>query len=147
MGNGPEEMRERKGLEAGTAAAGDAELIALEAELRGTLRQALLLPAGFAERVLQAAAVERAALRATVGQRRVVAFPGRLRERWRLVAGGAIAAGMLAGVFATEQVHQRRERERTEAAARQLETAMRVTSRALDQTRAQLARAGLRLEE
>ena len=57
---------------------------------------------------------------------------------------GALAAVMLVGVFGVEQVHVRHERERAEA-TQQFETAMRVTDHALDQTRAQLQRAGIKL--
>jgi hypothetical protein len=58
---------------------------------------------------------------------------------------GALAAVLLVGVFGVEQVHVRHERERAQA-TQQFETAMRVTDHALDQTRAQLQRAGIRLQ-
>jgi hypothetical protein len=57
--------------------------------------------------------------------------------------GGALAAVMLVGVFGVEQVHVRHVR--TAEATQQFETAMRVTDHALDQTRAQLKRSGIKL--
>ena len=59
--------------------------------------------------------------------------------------GGALAAVLVVGVFGVEQVHVRHEREQAAQATQQFETAMRVTDHALDQTRAQLQRAGIRL--
>jgi hypothetical protein len=44
-----------------------------------------------------------------------------------------------------EQVHVRHEREQAALATQQFETAMRVTDHALDQTRNQLQRAGIKL--
>jgi len=58
---------------------------------------------------------------------------------------GALAAVMVVGVFGVEQVHVRHEREQAAVATQQFETAMRVTDHALDQTRAQLQRAGIKL--
>jgi hypothetical protein len=55
---------------------------------------------------------------------------------------GALAAVLVVGVFGVEQVHERRERA---VATQQFVTAMRVTDHALDQTRAQLKRSGIRL--
>lgn len=65
---------------------------------------------------------------------------------------GALAAMLLLGVLAGEQVHVRRQHERAEVAQQQLaqqqfETAVRVTDQALDQTRRQLASVGLRFAE
>jgi hypothetical protein len=57
---------------------------------------------------------------------------------------GALAAVLVLGVFAGEQVHERRQQARAE---QQFETAMRVTDHALDHTRAQLERVGLKLGE
>jgi len=57
-------------------------------------------------------------------------------------AAGAVAALLVMGIFAGEQVHQRTQERKAE---HQFETAMRVTDHALDQTRASLERAGLRL--
>jgi hypothetical protein len=59
--------------------------------------------------------------------------------------GGAIAAVLVLGVFGAEQVHVRREREKAEMATQQFEAAVLVTDQALQQTREQLARAGLKL--
>ena len=128
MNNGPERINEPEGMDAG-----DSELKGLEAELARSLRR-LELPLGFADRVLAAAAAT------TPGPRRVLPF-----RLWRPVAGGALAASLLAGAFGAEAVHRRHARERAEAAAEQLQTAMRVTNHALDETRAQLARAGFRM--
>ena len=64
--------------------------------------------------------------------------------------GSALAAMLLLGVLAGEQVHGHYEREqsaRQQIAQQQFETAVRVTDRALDQTRQQLATAGLRFAE
>jgi hypothetical protein len=59
-------------------------------------------------------------------------------------AAGALAAVLVLGVFAGEQAHERRRQAKAE---QQFETAMRVTDHALDQTRAQLERVGLKLGE
>jgi len=56
--------------------------------------------------------------------------------------GSAIAAVLVLGCFVAERVHV--ERQKAELAQQQFETAMRVTDHALDQTRVQLERAGLR---
>ena len=60
--------------------------------------------------------------------------------------GGAIAAALLLGAFGAEQVHVRREREKSEIATRQFEAATRIEDQALQKTREQLARAGVSLE-
>jgi hypothetical protein len=59
--------------------------------------------------------------------------------------GAGLAAVMVVGVFGVEQVHVRHEREQAALATQQFETAMRVTDHALDQTRNQLQRAGIKL--
>jgi hypothetical protein len=68
------------------------------------------------------------------------------KHRWAFFLpvppAGALAALLVLGVFAGEQVHERRQQAKAE---QQFETAMRVTDHALDQTRAQLQRAGLKL--
>ena len=58
--------------------------------------------------------------------------------------GAAMAAMLLVCVFIAQQVHVRHEREQA-AVQRQFEEGMRVTDRALDQTREKLERAGLKL--
>ena len=110
---------------------------ALERVLAQTLRQPLRLPGGFAERV--AAAAEGKPARQ--GGR---TLPFALRWRtWQLVGGSAIAAALVAGVFAVEGVHGYRERTRRQAVAtEQFETATRITDQALAHTREQLERAG-----
>ena len=60
-------------------------------------------------------------------------------------ASGVLAAMLLLGAWAGEQVHARHQRQQARIAQQQFETALRVTDQALDQTRRQLARAGLRL--
>jgi hypothetical protein len=57
---------------------------------------------------------------------------------------GAVAALLAVGVFAGEQVHRHHQQE---LADRQFDTAVRITGHALDQTRAQLLRAGVQLPE
>jgi hypothetical protein len=59
-------------------------------------------------------------------------------------AAGAVTAVLVLGFFAGEQVHERRQQARAE---QQFETAMRVTDHALDHTREQLERVGVRLGE
>jgi hypothetical protein len=59
--------------------------------------------------------------------------------------GGVLAAMLVLGVFAGEQAHARHER--AEAAQQQFETSVRITDRALDQAREQLARAGVLQDE
>jgi hypothetical protein len=63
--------------------------------------------------------------------------------RLRVWSGGAIAAALVAGVFAGQQVHERRERQKAELAEQQFETAMRITDQTLDQVRLQLQQAGV----
>jgi hypothetical protein len=61
-------------------------------------------------------------------------------------ATGAIAAGLIVGAMAVGDVHVRHERQRAEA-QRQFETATRITDRALERAREQMAKAGVSLEE
>ena len=68
---------------------------------------------------------------------RILAFPK--PPMW---LSGAIAAVLVLGIFVGAQVHQRAQEQK---ARQQFETAIRVTDHALDQTRAQLERAGLNL--
>ena len=133
MNSGPEMRNESEMADA-------VEFAELEAELAAALRP-IELPAGFTARGLAAASAASGPKRAKVLPWRVLGAFG----RWRTAVSGAVAASLVAGLLGAEAVHQRHERERAAAAAQQLETAMRVTNRALDQTRAQLARAGFRL--
>jgi len=58
---------------------------------------------------------------------------------------GAVAAVLAIGVFAGEQAYRRHEQR--VIATRQFETANRITDQALEQTRQQLARAGVSLDQ
>lgn len=101
----------------------------LERELERRLER-VQAPAGFAEEV-----VRRADVRSALGK--VIAWP----KPW---TGLAIAASLLLAAGLTgEQVHQRRQREEAD---REFTTAMQLTGHALQQTRDQLSRAGVRLE-
>jgi hypothetical protein len=93
-------------------------------------------PKGFAVRVLERTAPP---ARAATMRRRMAKLRGRA---W---IGGAIAAMLMLGVVVGDQVYVRHEREQAVLANRQFAMAMRVTNRALDQTRAQLKQAGLML--
>jgi len=89
-------------------------------------------PEGFMERLLERAEAPPRAKVLTMPRRTV----------FRAWVGGAIAAALVAGVFVGEQRLQER---KAEVARQQFETAMRVTDRALDPTRASLQRIGLAL--
>jgi hypothetical protein len=66
-------------------------------------------------------------------------------QRWLLPSlGTAVAAALAVGVFAGEQLHRRHQQE---LADRQFDTAVRVTDHALENTRAQLLRSGIRLPD
>jgi len=91
-------------------------------------------PEGFAERLLERAAAQ------TPLRAKVLTMPR--RTVFRAWIGGAIAAALVTGVFVGEQRLQER---KAEVARQQFETAMRVTDRALDPTRASLQRVGLAL--
>ncbi len=105
-----------------------------EEELMRALRP-VDAPEGFAERVLERAAQP-------VPQRaRVLVMPRRVRV-W---AGGAIAATVLAGVFATHEVRLRNRREQAERARQQFEAGLRITGDTLDDVRRQLQQAGVTL--
>jgi hypothetical protein len=67
-------------------------------------------------------------------------------------ATGAVAAALIVGVLAVGQVHERHVRLQVEAqqraeADREFETASRITDRALDHARRQMARVGVSPEE
>lgn len=157
--------------ESGTAGDADRDVVmaeveesALEARLRAEFRQfrePLMLPAGFKERVLARAAaeagevspVQRMALvaeRAVTpaernGRAKVLAFPR--AAVWRLVAGGALAASVLAGTFGLEIERRHHEAARVAhehtVANQQFDEAARITDAALEHTRKQLQRAGV----
>lgn len=95
-------------------------------------------PEGFALRVLDLAAKQ------TPVRARVLTMPVWL-ARPNAWAGGAIAAALVLGCFAAERIHVRQQQVKVEMAQQQFDTAMRVTDRALDQTRAHLERAGFKL--
>jgi predicted phage tail protein len=67
------------------------------------------------------------------------------RPVFRTWVGGALAAALAVGVFVGEQARERAQARKQALAEQQFEAAMRVTDHALDQTRASLERAGLRL--
>jgi hypothetical protein len=58
---------------------------------------------------------------------------------------GALAAMLVLGAVGGEELHQRHERAQAALATQQFEAGVRVTDQALEQTRAQLAQAGVRL--
>lgn len=91
-------------------------------------------PDGFAERTL--ARIESS----TPVRGKVIT----MAPRARFWASGAIAAALLAGVF-SEQTYVRHQREQSERAQRQFEAGIRITDKALEHTRAQLERAGVRI--
>lgn len=100
-------------------------------------------PEGFAARVMECAASP-----AESAQKVVVMRPRFRLPRLQAWTGGAIAAMLALGMFGTEQLHQRHEREQQAALAnQQFAMAVQVTDHALAQTREQLQRAGLNLSE
>jgi hypothetical protein len=92
-------------------------------------------PEGLAARIMERAASPAAAKVVPIRRWPVA------QQRW---FGGALAAALALGVFAGEQVHRRH---RQELADEQFDTAVRITGNALDQTRAQLLRAGVQLPQ
>jgi hypothetical protein len=91
-------------------------------------------PEGFAARIM-----DRAAKPAAARPGKVIAF----RSRVQRYAGLALAAMLALGVFGIDQIHQRHERE---IATQQFETASRITDQALEHTRQELAKAGVKLD-
>ena len=107
------------------------------AELEQYLTQALQrvdAPEGFAERTLT-----RIQSLAPVRAKVITMAP-----RARFWASGAIAAVLLAGVF-SEQTYVRHQHEQAELAQQQFDAAIRITDKALEHTREQLERAGVRI--
>jgi hypothetical protein len=94
-------------------------------------------PEGFAYRVMARAQSPAPA------QAKVV----RMQPRARPWIGGAIAAALLVGIFVSDQMHLRHDRERAELAQRQFEAGMRITDETLEHAREQLKQAGVRLGE
>ena len=132
--------------------AGEMSEPAMEALLRAQLSEPLVLPAGFAERVLARAAAESTAATRPAGRvaspaarAKVLAFPR--GAAWRLVAGGALAASVLVGTFGVELERRQRDASRMAhervVANQQFEEASRITDAALAHTREQLQRAGV----
>lgn len=110
----------------------DESFAELEQELAQALRR-VDAPAGFAQRTM-------ARVPASAAPRgKLLTMPARLRV-W---GGGAIAAALVAGVFAGQQVHERREQQKARLAEQQFDMAMRITDQTLDQVRLQLAQAGV----
>jgi predicted Zn-dependent protease len=92
-------------------------------------------PEGLAVRIMERAAGPAAAKVVPIRRWPVV------QQRW---FGGALAAALALGVFAGEQLHRRHKQE---LADQQFATAVRITDQALDQTRAQLLRAGIQISQ
>ena len=113
----------------------DLELTEFELQLARAMRR-VDAPEGFAERIMERSAGP--AEKVVVMRRR-----GRM-VRMQAWMGGAIAAVLALGMFGAEQLHQRREQAKAD---QQFAVAMQATDHALDQTRAQLQRAGLNLGE
>jgi hypothetical protein len=110
----------------------DESFAELEQELTQALRR-VDAPAGFAERTMARVQL------AGSPRGKLLMMPARLRV-W---GSGAIAAALVAGVFAGQQVHERHERQKAELAEQQFQTAMRITDQTLDTVRLQLAQAGV----
>ena len=95
-------------------------------------------PEGFAARVMER-------VDATAVSSNVVVMRPRLRAQMWI--GGAVAAMLAAGAFVGEAVHVRHQREQAAVANQQFDAAVRVTDQAIEQTRMQLEKAGLKLSE
>jgi hypothetical protein len=130
---------EMKGPELVTPSGEDLKLAEFELQLARAMSR-VDAPEGFAARIME---------RAAAPAENVVTMRPRMRlVRLQAWMGGAVAAALVVGMFGAEQVHQRRERaEKAAIANQQFEAAVQVTDHALDQTRQQLARAGLNFGE
>ena len=93
-------------------------------------------PEGFAARVMERADAP------AVATNVVVMRPRLLAQMW---VGGAVAAMLAVGAFVGEAVHVRHQREEAAVATQQFDAAVRVTDQAIERTRAQLEKAGLKL--
>ena len=129
----------------------DLKLAEFELELARAMRR-VDAPEGFAARLV--ARAESGDIVSTQVRESVPGAPGLVVMRpqsrlWRMQAwmGGAIAAVLVLGMVAAEQMHLRRERAEQAKADQQFAVAMQVTDHALAQTREQLQRAGLKLGE
>ena len=130
----------REGGDAGEADPGSA---ALERNLALAMRP-LKLPDGFADRLLQRVQAEAVAPSESASRGRLLRWPE--AKRW---VGGAIAAGLLFGLFAggTTLERHRQQEHRAATATAQFETAERITDRAVEQAREQVERAGVHLDD
>ena len=120
---------------------GESKMDEFEEQLVRQLRR-VDAPEGFALRVLDRVSdhtEQQPPLRA-----RVLTMPA-WSFKPRVWVGGAIAAALVLGCFAAQQVRVKQQQEKAELAQQQFDTAMRVTDHALDQTRAHLERAGFKL--
>jgi len=129
----------------------DLKLAEFELQLARAMRR-VDAPEGFAARVV--ARAESGDIVSTQVRESGPGAPGVVVMRprsglWRMQAwmGGAIAAVLVLGMVAAEQMHLRRERAEQAKADQQFTVAMQVTDHALAQTREQLQRAGLKLSE
>ena len=115
----------------------------LNAEFELQLTEALRSvapPEGFADRVLAHAHSPAPA------SAKVIRMPLRARPWVRGMISGAIAAGLLVGVYTGQQAHQRyerHERQRAERAQQQFDAGIRITDRTLEHVRVQLQQAGI----
>ena len=117
----------------------DLKLAEFELQLARAMAR-VAVPEGFAARVLDRAA-------SPAAQTVVEMRPRSGLWRMQAWAGGAIAAVLVLGMVAAEQLHLRRQRAEQAKADQQFAVAMQVTDHALAQTREQLQRAGLKLGE
>ncbi len=113
----------------------DLKLAEFELQLARAMRR-VDAPKGFADRIMERSA--------SSFEKVTVMRPRSPLVRMQAWAGGAIAAVLALGMFGAEQLHQHRERAK---ANQQFDVAVQATDHALDQTRAQLQRAGLNLGE
>jgi hypothetical protein len=107
-------------------------------QFEGYLRQQLrpvAEPAGFAARVLARVESEPAV------PAKVIVMPTR-RRVWM---SGAVAAAVLVGGLLTQQAEVRHQRHQAEVAQQQFDSAIRITSETLDDTRQQLRDAGVEI--
>jgi flagellar basal body rod protein FlgB len=107
-----------------------------EEQLRRSLRR-VEAPKGFAARILE---------RAGVSEKPLLLKPRfRRGPRWGWI--GALATILVLVALVGNQVRVRRERAGVAQIQAQFDTAMRVTSHALEETRVELERAGVRFDE
>ncbi len=130
--------RETMANDKGTAE--HAENVAFERQLAAALDR-VDPPAGFADRAVARAAGLRPALGTSSGAK-ILPF-----RRWQWM-GGALAATVLLGSFAVQDLRAHRERERQRVlATQQFSTATRITEQAMEHTREQLKRSGVLQDE